>query len=63
MLNRKQCVSFLKKILATSISKLIEMDEMKKNEIIEENEYNKLLSEVECLNKMLSTTEEYLKLI
>ena len=48
--------------MSTTISKLIELDEMKINEIVEENEYNKLLREVECLNKLLSATEEYIKI-
>ena len=63
MLNKKHCVTFLKKILSTTISKLIELDEMKKNEIVEENEYNKLERELETLNKLLSATEEYIKCI
>ena len=69
MLNKKHCVTFLKKILSTTISKLIELDEMKKNEIVEENEiieenaYNKLTRELETLNKLLSATEEYIKCI
>ena len=60
MLDKKECKIFLKKILATSISKLNELEEMKKNGKIEE--YNKLLREVETLNKLLSATDEYIKL-
>jgi ribosome assembly protein YihI (activator of Der GTPase) len=60
-LNKEDCKIFLKKIMATAVKKLNELNEIKNEE--KDEEYNKLLKELEALNKIMESTTSYLDLV